>query len=351
MSFVFVTGASGFIGTHLVETLRARGERVRCVVRKSSKSNLLREAGAELIYGEIHQSRLLEEGMYGASAVFHVAGMTAALRYEDMLKVNRDGTWEVAQACAKQRTPPKLIVVSSIAASGPAPRGQIRVEADSPAPISNYGRSKLAGEQQALAFADKVPTTIVRPGIVFGPRNRVLLPIFQTIKYCNLHPVPGYYSPPLSYIHVSDLVELLLRARDRGETVNPSHNGQSIRSGNGSNNGPRDGGKGYYFAVVPEYPTYADLGKMAGPLVHRPYVLVLPCPSPLPWMIGGISQTLSMLRRKPDVLNLDKIQEALAPSWACSAEAAKRDFSFAPPKSLQERLAETVTWYQKERWL
>ena len=351
MSFVFVTGASGFIGTHLVETLRARGERVRCVVRKGSKSNLLREAGAELIYGELHQPRLLEEGMYGAAAVFHLAGMTAALRYEDMLKVNRDGTREVAQACAKQRTPPKLIVVSSIAASGPAPRGQIRVEADTPAPISNYGRSKLAGEEQALALADKVPTTIVRPGIVFGPRDRVLLRIFQTIKYCNLHAVPGYYAAPLSYIHVADLVELLLRARDRGETVSPHHNGQSNGSGPSANGNGSTNGQGYYFAVVPEYPTYADLGKMVGPLVHRPYVVVLHCPPPIPWVIGGVSQALATLRRKPDELNLDKIQEALAPSWACSAEAAKRDLSFAPPKSFQERLAETVKWYQKERWL
>ena len=70
------------------------------------------------------------------------------------------------------------------------------MEADAPEPISNYGRSKLAGEQEALAFADKVPTTIVRPGIVFGPRNKQLLPIFKTIKYLNLHVVPGYHPPP-----------------------------------------------------------------------------------------------------------------------------------------------------------
>jgi dihydroflavonol-4-reductase len=347
MSFVFVTGGSGFIGSHLVQTLRARGERVRCLVRKKSNSKLLREAGAELIYGELDQPKLLEEGMYGASAVFHLAGMTSALRHEDMLRVNRDGSKAVAQACAQQRTPPKLILVSSIAAAGPAPRGQVRMEADLAAPISNYGRSKLAGEQAALAFAEKVPTTIVRPGIVFGPRNKSLLPVFKTIKYLNLHVAPGLHSPPLSYIHVSDCVELLLRACERGEVVTTSQNGQNghRHCSSGGNS------KGYYFAVAPEYPSYAEFGKMAGQLIRRPYVLVLPFPGPLPWVVGGISQALATLRRQPDDLNLDKIQEALAPSWACSAEAAKRDLSFAPPKSLQERLAETVSWYQQERWL
>lgn len=346
MSFVFVTGASGFIGSHLVQALRARGEQVRCLVRQGSNTGLLTDAGAELVYGGLDQPQLLEEGMKGARTVFHLAAMTAALRYEDMLKVNRDGSKEIAQACARQQTPPRLILVSSIAAAGPAARGQIRMESDSPQPVSNYGRSKLGGEQEALAYADRVPTTIVRPGIVFGPRNKAMLPIFKSIKYLNVHVVPGSQPPPLSYIHVSDCVELLLRAREHGETVVPLQDG---RRGN-TDHSSREG-RGYYFAVAPEYPSYAELGKMAGPLVQRPHVRVLRCPGPLPWVIGGISQAIATLRRKPDELNLDKIQEALAPSWACSAEAVKRDLSFAPPKTLQERLAETVSWYQQQHWL
>src|SRR5438309_452698 len=118
MSFAFVTGASGFIGSHLVEALRARGERVRCLVRKSSNSEPLRRAGVEMIFGDLCQPQLLAEGMYGASAVYHLAALTAALRYDEMLKVNRNGCREIAQACAQQKTPPKLILVSSIAAAG-----------------------------------------------------------------------------------------------------------------------------------------------------------------------------------------------------------------------------------------
>jgi hypothetical protein len=90
---------------------------------------------------------------------------------------------------------------------------------------------------------------------------------------------------------------------------------------------------------------------MAAPLVHRPYVLILPCVPPFPWIIAGISQAMAQINRQPSEINLDKIQEARATSWACSAEAAKRDLAFAPPKSLAERMAETVAWYRQENWL
>lgn len=343
MSLALVTGASGFIGGHLVDGLVRRGDKVRCLVRKSSHVELLKMPGVELIRGELDQQRLLDDALFGVDAVYHLAGMTAALRKDDLFRVNRDGCLRIAQACARQRRPPRLVVVSSIAASGPARRGQIRVEADVEAPVSDYGTSKLAGEVAARELADRVPTTIVRPGIVFGPRNRAMLPVFQTIKYLNLHPIPGYHQPALSYIHVEDLVEIVLRAAERGQTVPPAANGTQ---GDGSSPG-----RGIYFAVASEYPTYADLGRIAGPLLHRPFAIVLPCLGPVPWMLAGVSEFVQKLRGKADELNYDKIREATAESWACSAEGAKRDLAFAPPKPLAERLAETIEWYRREKWL
>lgn len=338
MSLAFVTGANGFIGSHLVEALLDRGIRVRCLVRKKSHTKYLPKDDVELIRGDVEQEGLLREAFYGAEIVYHVAGLTAAFAAKDFLRINGDGARHVAQACAQQANPPKLVLISSIAASGPAPRGQIRVEADTPAPISEYGRSKLAGEVAAGEFAATVPLVIVRPGVVFGPRDPGLLPVFQSLKYFNLHALPGYESPALSYIYVKDLIEVILRAAERGQTVPPAGGASSV-------------GQGVYFAVAPEYPTYADLGKLIGRLMGRPFPLVLPCLPPFPWVVAGVNEVIGRLIGKPSGVGFDKMREGLATSWACSAEKVKCDLGFAHPKSLKERLEETTAWYRAEKWL
>jgi nucleoside-diphosphate-sugar epimerase len=343
MSLAFVTGASGFIGGHLVEALVKRGNKVRCLTRKTSQVEPLTAAGVEVICGGLDRPALLDDALYGVDVVYHLAGVTCALSREDLFRVNEGCCRRIAEACARQKRPPRLIVVSSVAAAGPAPRGQIRVEADLEAPISDYGRSKLAGEAAAREWAGRVPVTIVRPGIVFGPRNRSMLPVLQSIRRLNLHLIPGYHQPALSYLYVGDLVEILLRAAARGQLVPPQADGEKL-TGDAR-------GRGIYFAVAPEYPTYADLGRIVGPLLSRPYTIVLPCLGPVPWIVAGASELWQKLRGVPDELNYDKIREATAESWACSAEAAKRDLAFAPPKSLTERFRETIEWYQREKWV
>jgi nucleoside-diphosphate-sugar epimerase len=342
MPLAFVTGASGFIGGHLVETLVKRGHKVRCLTRNASLAQSLAAPGVEVICGTLDRPTLLDDALWGVDVVYHLAGVTCALSREELFDINEAGCRWIAQACARQLRPPRLIVVSSVAAAGSAPRGQICVEADLEVPISDYGRSKLAGEAAAAAWADRVPVTIVRPGIVFGPRNRAMLPVLKSIRRLNVHLIPGYHQPALSYIYVGDLVEILLRAAARGQLVPPPADGQPAG---------RERGRGIYFAVAPEYPTYADLGRIVGPLLSRPYVIVLPCLGPVPWIMAGASELWQKLRGVPNELNYDKIREALAESWACSAEAAKRDLAFAPPRPLAERLAETIAWYRREKWL
>lgn len=337
MTHVFVTGGTGFIGTNLVETLVARGVRPKCLVRKLDRGRQLQEFGAELVQGDLDDAAVLARAMEGVSTVYHLAGLTKSLAYDEMLHVNEQGTRTIAQACAQQPMPPQLVVVSSIAAAGPAAKGQIRVESDPPAPVSLYGKSKLAGELAAVEFAGQVPTTIVRPGIVFGPRDPAFATMFRTIRLVRFHPSPGLSPPPLSYIYVTDLVEILIRAADQGSRL-PAKEHELP-------------GQGCYFAVAPEYPTYADLGRIVRPQLKRPFAPVIPVVGPVAWCVAGASELIGHCRGKPQELSFDKLREALAGSWACSPAAAERDLGFSPLKPLAQRLQETIDWYASEGWL
>src|SRR5262249_34943376 len=148
---------------------------------------------------------------------------------------------------------------SSIAAGGPVERGAVRVESDIPAPVSLYGRTKLAGERAAAAYADRIPLSIVRPGIVFGPGCHDQLAIFQGIRTSRCHAIVGWRTPLLSMIYVDDLVDLLLAVADRGERV-PASSGNRLAAGTG-----------VYFASGSEFITYADWGGMVKPMLRRPF--------------------------------------------------------------------------------
>jgi nucleoside-diphosphate-sugar epimerase len=157
-----------------------------------------------------------------------------------------------------------------------------------------------------------------------------------------LHPVPGFHQPPLSYIHVEDLAEILIRAAERGGRV------PSTVAGDSEQDQP---GEGVYYAVAPEYPTLADWGRMARPLLRRPFAPVIPMPNPLPWFFASCSEVLAQLRGRAEMFNRDKIREAQVESWACSPAAIERDLDFTPPKPLQKRLEETIEWYKQAGWL
>lgn len=337
MAAVFVTGGTGFVGLHLVEALVKRGDSVRCLVRQTSKVAVLRALGVELVTAPLDDPPALQAAVQGTETVFHAAGLIRAFRPQDFYRVNEQGTAQMAAACAAQQNPPTLVFVSSLAAAGPCPRGQIRIESDPPAPVSNYGRSKLAAEQAAAQFAPQVPLTFVRPGIVFGPRDTGFNQVLRAIRRTYCHLSPGFVPPPLSLLHIADLVELLLKAAEQGQRVPAGSGGKP--------------GQGCYFAAAPEHPTYADIGRMLRPMLGRPHAPIIPVAGPLAYCVGGFNEFIGRLRGRAEELCRDKIRDALAPSWACSGEAAQRDLEFAPAKPLAKRLEETVEWCFANRWI
>ncbi len=280
--------------------------------------------------------------MQGCDHVFHLAGLTTAFRRRTLMRINRWGTRHVAQACARQSSPPRLVYVSSVAAAGPARRHQLRTVQDCPQPVSHYGLSKLAGEFELQQVAARVPSTIVRPGMVFGPAGREMLPIFQCIDRLHMHAVPGYHTPPLSIIYVHDLIDLLLAAAQHGKCL-PA----TVTEGQAS----ALRGQGIYFACRPEYPDYFRLGRLIQQSLARRYVAFLLVPPPLPWLVGAAGQLLSLVTSSVSSLTIDKIREALAPSWACCGATARDELGYEPSCSLLEQLRETAQWYRDHGWL
>jgi nucleoside-diphosphate-sugar epimerase len=265
--------------------------------------------------------------------VFHCAGLVAARRPADLTAVNGAAVGRLADACAALETPPALVHLSSLAAAGPAPRDGVRDEADASRPVSAYGRSKLAGDGELAARASRLPITIVRPGVVFGPHDANVAAMFQSIQWTRLHAMMGFRSPRLSLVHVADLVGLALEAAARGTRLAA---GADAPAGTGV----------YHACDDREFPTHAELGhKMARAL--GTFAIVLPLPLTVAVPTAFAIETYWNLRGQPSIVSPDKIREAIAPSWAASAARARRDLDFAPAAPLDQRLAETVSWLRE----
>ncbi|MGQ9575586.1 MAG: NAD-dependent epimerase/dehydratase family protein [Thermoguttaceae bacterium] len=340
MADVLVTGATGFIGFHLVRALAARGDRVTCLVRKTSAVEQLQPLGVELVYGGLDDARTLHAAVAAKDVVYHVAGLTQALRAEQFYAVNRDGTRNIAQACAKLANPPVLVIVSSLAAAGPSSVDRPRVETDPPTPVSHYGRSKRQGELAAEALADRVPITIVRPPIVLGEWSRQGLPMFRAIARVGIHLVPGWFPYRYSVIHAADLAQALILAAERGSRVLPPKPEQ------------RDpAARGFYFVASEDHPTYSQLGRMVGEVLGRRTTLIIPVAMPLVWWIACGVELTARARQEALYLNLDKAREVTAGSWTCSASRAREELGFSVGAPLRERLRQTAQWYRDQGWL
>ena len=334
---VLITGASGFIGQHLVRRLIERGDRVSCLVRATSPIDELRSSGARLIVGDVVDRSGIERAIAESRAdvVFHLAGLLKAVRTADFAHVNAGGVESVAAACAGRAGRPLLIVVSSLAAAGPCAGEQPRMEGDSPTPVSAYGRSKLAGELAAARHAGEMGITIVRPPIVFGPGDRGVLEMFRPIARSGLHVVPGRKERRVSLIHVADLVELLLLAAGKGERLRPG-------------GAP---GQGIYFVAADHDPTYAELGQAIARAMGKKRATVVHVPGPLVRLVGLCGDSLGRVRQRPGWVNSDKMEEALAGSWMCSSAKARTQLGWSPAVPWTERLRETARWYRQAGWL
>jgi 2-alkyl-3-oxoalkanoate reductase len=318
-----VTGATGFVGSHLAEALREKGDEVTALVRSPSKAAALGPLGVRVVPGDLDDPASLARAVEGQDVVFHVAGLVAARDEHGFLRTNRDGTANLVDAAGRARVS-RFVYVSSMAAGGPATPGRPLTGTEPPRPVTAYGRSKLAGE--AAVKAGALPWVIVRPPTVYGPRDREVLKVFRMARW-GVAPVFGDGSQELSAVHGADLAAALVAAGTaRGTT-----------------------GKVYY-ACHPEVVTSADFVRAVGKAMSRRLRLV-PIPPALGRAMLGVTELSARLASQATILTRDKANEFFQAAWTGDPGSLMRDSGWRANHDLASGMADTYRWYRSAGWL
>ncbi|MBL0175860.1 MAG: NAD-dependent epimerase/dehydratase family protein [Ignavibacteria bacterium] len=323
-----VTGATGFIGSHLADSLLAQGYTVRTLVRKTSNRRWIQGKNIECIEGDVRDPASLHTFLAGADYIFHIAGVVKARAPEEYFLGNDTATRHMLEA-ARDHAPAlrRFLFVSSQTAAGPAPSADRPLTEDMPAnPITTYGRSKIAAETTVQSFTGIVPWTIVRPPAVFGPRDTEIFIYFQTIAK-GLNSLIGFGEKRLNLISTEDLVRGIILAATAEVSLHQT----------------------YYLASTQAY-TWPEVGRISAKLLAKRTVTVR-LPHGLVYSVAAVAQLAAALQRKPATLNLEKARDITRQYWLCDSSKALRDLGWRDEVPLEEAIRRTIAWYREQGWL
>jgi nucleoside-diphosphate-sugar epimerase len=326
---ILITGASGFIGYHLIKAAQKAGLEVHAAVRSTSKLSQLDSLAPKYIYPDFRSEnsllKHLEEGQY--AYILHAAGATKAKNQEEYNTINADYTRNLALAAAKlQPGLKKFVFLSSLAAQGPSAYEEFQLFSESrkPNPVTAYGKSKLLAEQY-LADID-LPKVVLRPTAVYGPGEKDLFIVFKMLQD-GLDAYIGKNPQRFSFVYVQDLVNaamLALKSESKKEHI------YNISDGN----------------VYSRYELADTFKALLGKKTMRFHI-----PEGVVKMVANLMELAYANSEKAPVLNKEKLNELTAPNWACSIQAAQTDLNYLPVYNLKAGLAESMPWYTENKWL
>ncbi len=325
---ILVTGASGFLGSHIAERLANNGHHVRVLLRRTSSRAFLSDFPYEEALGDVTDAGSLSAAVVGADAVVHAAGLVKARNEMEFAAVNARGTANLIAAV--EHSAPDLqrfVHISSLAAHGPIPGGAPR-ELDAPSrPITAYGRTKLVGEEFIRASAIASRSVIFRPPVIYGPRDPALVPFFRLARWRIAPLLMGGWNR-VSIIYVEDISRAIARAATAEADVA------------GKLYCPEDG------AVH----TWRDLLTAIEEAVGRK-ALRISAPS---WSFEAaalVSEAFGFVARRAVPLTRDKVREMAQRHWVCSSEELRRDLGWAPAVGIREGAKLTYEWYRRQSWI
>jgi len=316
---VLLTGATGFVGSHIARAFLEAGYEVRCGVRATSDTRWIDNLPVERVSLDLGRPGDLAGAVKDTRVVVHAAGLTRARRAGDYHRVNAEGTRELATAAAGTGVG-RFVLISSLAARGPD--GSARDGADRP--VSAYGRSKLAAETYLRGCGGRMETVVLRPAAVYGPRDRDLLPMFRMAR-------AGWMGIP-----------------DGPALLQPVYAGDVARAARAAARAPAGFGP-FPVAEAARY-TWEEVAAGLEGALGRP-VRTVRLPAGVFVLAGSVAERAAKLRDAPPVFDERRARDLAVHAWTCDVSGTGRALGWRAEVPLAEGLERTVRWYRREGWL
>ena len=327
MQTALVTGANGFIGSHLTRHLVERGYQVRCLVRHTADLSSLDGLPVSVWVGDVRQPQSLVAPLQGVHYVFHLAAQLMALSREQFEDINTRGTINMLEATARSRSPDfkRFLLTSSQAAAGPGQSAAALDESAPRRPISWYGISKSKAEDAIAQFAGKLPCTVVRPSSVYGEREKDLSQMYPLVDQ-RIQPKLGILEKKIVLIYVGDLVQGIVDAAESANTIGR-----------------------VYFLNRNDVVSTAEAIRTIAQAMDRSAGLLIPVPVAAVQFAAPLAEYVSRFTRERPAMTRDKAREVSQRYWVATSAAAQRDFGWTAGHSLLDGMRLTTqAWRQSE---
>ena len=330
MPKILITGASGFIGSFIVEEALRRGWETWAAVRRSSSRQFLQDERIHFIELNLSNEQQLTEQLRGHEFdyVVHAAGVTKCIDQADFRRINTEGTQHLVRALIALGMPlRRFVFVSSLSVFGAIreqqPYEEIR-ETDTPQPNTAYGRSKLEAEQWLESV--NIPYVILRPTGVYGPRERDYFLMAKSIKQHSDFAV-GYKRQDITFVYVDDVVQAVFLACEKGQT-----------------------GRKYFLSdgQVYQSSTFSHLIRRE---LGSPWWIRITAPIWVLRVVTFFGDLIGRMTGKISALNNDKYHILRQRNWRCDIEPARRELGYEPRVQLAEGVRRTIRWYKENGWL